>query len=193
MNEKDEKNRDRLNLLGSDRARSPENLNEHIRIATPSAWIGIIALSILVLSIFVFGFSGTVPVHYSVKGVGVCLENKGEFVNAVVCLVDPADITAGDLQDKYAAVTFRDGSTASGTTQLLYHLPQSLDDARKELTRYGLDNEWIYSQLPQYPYLYILLIRLDEELDATLNGEIAEASIIIREVRPYVYLFKNES
>ena len=213
MNDKAEKKLTGVNLLASDQVRSPENLNEHIRIASPGVWIGIAALAILVISIFVFGLIGTVPVHYSVKGVGLYMDSTGsdptadpadlgsdptaadptaapaEGINAVICLVDPADITAGELDGKDASVTFRDGTAAEGRTALLYNLPQSLESVRDEFTRYGLDNEWIYSQLPQYPFVYVLLIRLDETEGATLYGELADASVITRDVPPYGYLF----
>ena len=192
MNEKEEKKENGFNFLGADRIRSPENLNEYIRISTPKAWIGITALAILVVSLFVFGISGTVPVYYSVKGAGFSMEQQ-DAVDAVVCLVDPADVTAGDLEDKEAELTFRDGRAASGRTSLLFNLPQNQDTIREELGQYGLDNDWILSQLPQYPYLYVMLIRLDQDMDPALYGEIADVSLITREVRPYVYLFNGEA
>ena len=48
-----------------DKVQSPEQLNDYIRVTTPSVWLVLIALIILLVGVFAWGIAGTVSVQES--------------------------------------------------------------------------------------------------------------------------------
>ncbi len=48
-----------------DRVQSPEQLNDYIRVTTPSVWLVLIALIILLVGVFAWAIAGTVSVQQS--------------------------------------------------------------------------------------------------------------------------------
>ena len=46
-----------------DRVSSPEQLNDYIRVTTPSVWVVLIALVLLLAGMLVWSIFGTVEVH----------------------------------------------------------------------------------------------------------------------------------
>lgn len=172
--------------------RSPEKLNEYVRIATPAAWVAVVALALIVVALFIWGFTGTLPAHYVTTG--VCTGKDGSRdVDAVVCLVDPVKASSRDLEEKDATVVLRSGQRFQGKTTLLDPFPLSREEILENLAGYGLGNEWIISQMEQYPFMYFLIVTLDSQLGSSYYGELAEVSVITSEVRPYKFLLGGVS
>ena len=46
-----------------DRISSPEELNDYIRVTTPSVWLVLLALVILLIGILAWSILGRIPVH----------------------------------------------------------------------------------------------------------------------------------
>ena len=171
--------------------RSPDKLNEYVRISRPSTWVAIVALNLIILALFIWGITGTLPVHCVTRGVCVSRDDN-EKITTVVCLVDPVKATAADLQNKDAFVVLRSGQSVSGKTSLPEPFPQSLEQIRENLADYGVKNEWIFSQLEQYPFMYFLMVDLDSRPDSAYYGELAEVSVITAEFPPYKFLIGGE-
>lgn len=46
-----------------ERISSPDQMNDHIRVTTPSVWIALLALVVLLVGILVWSILGTVELH----------------------------------------------------------------------------------------------------------------------------------
>lgn len=46
-----------------DRVSSPEQLNDYIRVTTPSIWVVLFAMLILLFGMIIWGIFGTIEVH----------------------------------------------------------------------------------------------------------------------------------
>ena len=192
MSEKKDMTTEKFRPIHLQEYRSPDKLNEVVRITTPAAWAGVVALILIILALFIWGFTGTLPVHCVAEG--VCVSRDGnEKITTVLCLVDPAKVTAADLDNRDASVVLRNGLRVSGKTSLPEPFPQSQEKIRENLTGYGVGNEWVFSRLEQYPYMYFLVVELDSQPDGSYYGELAEVSVITAEVRPYQFLIGGEN
>ena len=199
MSEKKNDNTEGLKPIRLQEYRSPDKLNEYVRIATPAAWVILLAMIVIVIALFIWGFSGTLPVHCAARGIGIRTGAKetgtdGEGkVDAVLCLVDPVKATARDLENKEASVVFRSGRRINGTTTLMDPFPLSRETISEKLGGIGLNAEWIVSQMEEYPFMYLAVVNLEEEVDHLYFGELAEVSVITEEVRPYRFLIGGEN
>lgn len=61
-----------------DRVRSPEELDAYIRIVKPGTLILVIALTLVLAALIIWGFTGTLPVTKSVSGMMTSIENRRE-------------------------------------------------------------------------------------------------------------------
>ena len=179
--------------------RSPEKINEYVRTAAPSTWIGIAALILIIVALFVWGFVGTLPVHCLMEGFGVSsttsgnVKEKDRKVSTVICMVDPAKAAARDLNNKNASVVFRSGQRVSGKAFLLDPFPMSQAAIKEKLVSLNLGVEWIISQMEQYPFMFLVEVQLEREMDFTYHGELAEVSVITSEVRPIRFLMGGKN
>jgi len=183
---------------------SPEKLNEYIRAVTPGTWILIAALALVMIALIVWGFWGSVPVYFSVRGVGISQNTDQavtyrqerqfsgtDIVTTVFCPVTAAgDVTAASLDAKQARVVFRDGHAFTGTTQLFDSVPHSREEVERYLSQYVLDySGWFLSQMEDSEYSYILVVHLDEPADLYYWKDVADVSVIVEEVHPASFLF----
>lgn len=184
-----------------DQVRSPEKLNEYIRVARPGTWALVVALIAVMAALIVWGNVGRIPVHLMIKGVGMknnfittdetIKEDIDNFaVDTVICFVDSKEGTSREIQDKRASVVFRDGRRVNGKARLLDTSLLEDDEIHDLLDSLLLDTDWIFAQLGEGTYRYPVYIELDETLDYLYYGESADVAVITEEVKPISFLFR---
>ena len=117
-----------------DRISSPEQLNEYIRVSTPSVWLLLAAIVVLLVGVCVWGVFGHMDTVLTVAAV---TEN-----GSVTAYVKEAD-AAGVLVDQAVSVNGAQGKVLSISTE-----PLRVDDAFTEYMRHvgGLQqDEWVYA------------------------------------------------
>ena len=183
-----------FDMESDDRVKSPEKIDEYIRVATPGVWLIVSALTLMLIALLTWGFIGKLPVHYLAKGVGLTfgvdvekadLTDPDAFcVMGAVCFADPSKVSSHDLQGKRAVVTFGDGTRREGSVVLLDTSPLNFSEIEDILAVYRTDSSWAVSQLEDIPYSYVMYVILDDDLDYLYWGEVADVSIIIDEIHP---------
>ena len=186
----------------ADRVKSPEKLDEYIRVATPGTWLIVLALALMLAALFIWGFTGSLPVHYTAKGVGMTLgvdfatadksDPEAFQVKGVLCFPDSVEITSRELQDKEVSVTFGDGTRVKGTAVLLDTTPEKDEEIYDFLHSFGVDSDWVLSRLGQGTYRYPVYIELEETLDYLFWGEVCDAAFIISTEHPIYFLLGGE-
>lgn len=178
----------------NEQVKSPEKLNEYIRIATPGKWLFVAALALILIALLVWGSVGTLPEHLVVTGIGLRFDfdsqNKVENdvdeyrVESALCFVDSTLAMGRDLNNKFASVVFRDGRRVSGKAVLIDTAILQDDEIHKILDRYEVDTEWVFERLGPGSDRYLVYVYLDETLDYLYWGETADVSIVVNEVHP---------
>ena len=141
----------------SDQVRSPEKLNEYIRVATPGKWFFVTALVLILIALLIWGFTGTLPQHLVVTGIGLRFEFDSETkvegdaneyrVESVLCFVDSTQAMARQLNNKYASVVFRDGRRVNGEAVLIDTAILQDGEIHKILDSYEVNTEWVFERL----------------------------------------------
>jgi hypothetical protein len=180
-----------------DQVKSPEKLDDYIRVSTPRIWIFTFALCLLTVGFLFWGFYGKIPINMMVKGVGISetdltkVKNTDEIiVSEIICLVDSTNNTSSMLEDKVAHVSFRDGNKAIGRAYLYDTTLQKDEEVMNILERYNVDYQWVYSQLGTGGYRYIVKIILDEPIKYLYWGDTCDVSITVNEVSPISLLLE---
>ena len=161
----------------NERVKSPEKINEYVRIAGPGTYALITALVIVTIAIFLWGFTGSLPLTESVSGL---VDNDGS--NYVLCYVDATRYTRDKLVDKEALVLMPDGTSVSGKVFSVGDLPVSKEEISKEL-----ESDWLTSNLVVNNYSRPVWIIVDDSI-AQYFGQLTEVKIITDEVRPISFL-----
>ena len=187
-----------FNQESGDQVKSPEKLNEYIRVASPWTWLLAVALVLVMAALLVWGSVGRIPVYLQTKGVGTQMNASLEemdssnpeefFVNMLVCMVDAEENMARDFEGKETYVVFRDGTRLGGNVYAFQNAPLNGEELAALLDYYGMDTNWIFSKLSSEGYSYALYVVLDETLDYNYWGEVADVSIVMNEVRPIRFL-----
>lgn len=203
MSEEQNNKKSVFNMESEDRVRSPEKLDEYIRVSSPATWLIVTALVLIFIAIMVWGFTGTMPVHYTSKGVGMTLgvdidtadksDAEAFQVKGLLCLVDPAAVTSHDLQDKDVAVSFRDGTRVNGKAMLLDTAPEQEMEVSELLKHFKVNSSWVVSNMGEGVYRYPVYVELEYPLDYLYWGEVGDAAFIIREEHPIQFLLGGGS
>lgn len=94
-----------------DKITGPEQLDDYIRVASPSLWVMLGAVVLLLIAVLVWSVTGTLPTTLSLNGVG----NSG----TVVCYLPPEE-----AETLASGMTARAGD-AQGTVSQVGELPLS--------------------------------------------------------------------
>lgn len=116
-----------------DRISSPEQLNDYIRVSTPSVWMLLIAIVILLAGVCVWGVFGRMETTFPVAAVA-----QGDTVTAYVREEDVQQVEQG------AAVSV---AGTAGRVQSIATEPVKVDASFAEYMRHvgGLqEGEWVY-------------------------------------------------
>lgn len=203
MSDGQEMTRSIFDTENEDGVRSPEKLNEYIRVTSPGIWMAVVALLLILVSIIVWGLTGRIPVYHSTSAVGMRLKfdasraDLGSMedyaVEGVLCFMEATDVSSHELQEKRANVVFRDGTRVEGISYLLDTTPEKDEEIKGLLSDFNIDSDWVLSILGDGVYRYPVYIELEKPLDYLYWGEIAEAAVIVKEVRPIYFLIGEEN
>lgn len=75
----------------SDKLRSPDDLDEYVRVTSPSVWVVLAACAALLIGLLAWGLFGTAET--SVSATGTCVEGE------VVCFLPADKVTSIDIGD----------------------------------------------------------------------------------------------
>ena len=163
-----------------DRVTSPEQLNDYIRVSTPSVWLILGAFFILAASVIVWGVTGTLPQTMSINGV---VKND----NTVVCYIG-TDKLESDIYGCKAKITPSNVGTAkkpvTGTVVNISKKPYSAEKIKK-----ALNSDWIESNIVSSKYAYAVTIHMDNGSTQLPSNTIAEILLITAELKPINFIF----
>ena len=185
--------------------KSPDKLNEYIRVSTPAVWLLAAALAVVLAALIIWGTTGSVPVNTKTTGVGMRMDFNADEVNLksedeaylrktyevknLFCLVDSSVGMVKNLDNKEASVVFRDGRRVKGTAHIIGSYMLEDDEIHKLLDSFHVDSKWIFSRLGSGEFRYPVYVELDETLDYMYWGETADVSIVVGEQRPVELLW----
>jgi hypothetical protein len=156
-----------------ERVKSPEALDEYVRVARPGVWLTVAMIFVLAASLCVWGFTGTLPETLTVNG---ALYANGE----AVCYVS-AEAPAHDIVGCSARVVTATGQTMGAVVTSVSVNPLS----RPEIAASQPD-DWMAEMLSTNAYAYAVVLSLDST-DYTPNT-IASVTLIVAEVKPISFL-----
>ena len=188
-----------------DQVKSPDKLNEYIRVSTPAVWLLAAALAVVLAALIIWGTTGSVPVNTKTTGFGMRMDFNADEVNLksedeaylrktyevknLFCLVDSSVGMVKNLDNKEASVVFRDGRRVKGTAHIIGSYMLEDDEIHKLLDSFHVDSKWIFSRLGSGEFRYPVYVELDETLDYMYWGETADVSIVVGEQRPVELLW----
>ena len=188
-----------------DQVKSPDKLNEYIRVSTPAVWLLAAALAVVLAALIIWGTTGSVPVNTKTSGVGMRMDFNADEVDLksedeaylrktyevknLFCLVDSSVGMVKNLDNKEASVVFRDGRRVNGTAHIIGSYMLEDDEIHKLLDSFHVDSKWIFSRLGSGEFRYPVYVELDETLDYMYWGETADVSIVVGEQRPVELLW----
>lgn len=188
-----------------DQVKSPDKLNEYIRVSTPAVWLLAAALAVVLAALIIWGTTGSVPVNTKTTGVGMRMDFNADEVNLksedeaylrktyevknLFCLVDSSVGMVKNLDNMEASVVFRDGRRVKGTAHIIGSYMLEDDEIHKLLDSFHVDSKWIFSRLGSGEFRYPVYVELDETLDYMYWGETADVSIVVGEQRPVELLW----
>jgi hypothetical protein len=160
-----------------DRALSPDQLDEYIKVSNPGIWLVLIALVVLFASVLVWGFTGTLPETLTVNGI---VEDDGR----VVCFVDASALDK-DIQGCKAQVAASKGEEIAGVVSDMSPSPYSSVEIADKY-----ESDWVTQMLVKGEYSYEVTIDLSSDPDHAPD-EISSVTIITDEVKPISYLLNH--
>lgn len=144
-----------------ERISSPEQLNEYIRVSTPSVWMLLIAIVVLLAGVCVWGVAGRLETTLSAAAVagegGVVAYVRGEEAAAIKAGME---VSIGDERGSIASIADQPVRVDDGFTQYMRHVG-SLQDG-----------EWVYAV----------------ELDISCPEGVYRAEIITESVSPISFV-----
>ena len=171
--------------------RSPEKLNEYIRIGSLGGFLLIAGLVILAVALIIWGFTGRIPV--TTTQTGIVVESKEES-NGCLCFVDVNEniriIPAGTP----ASVKMADGSVYKGSVDFMSKNPLSAEELRElfgaEYNAQFQLSDWMFSKLlKEGSYYYMLRINTEKDI-AEYWHQLTAVTVVMREVKPISYLIR---
>ena len=171
--------------------RSPEKLNEYIRIGSVGGFLLIAGLVVLAAALIIWGFTGRIPV--TTTQTGIVVESK-EKSNGCLCFVDVNENTGAIPAGTTASVKMANGSVYKGSVDFMSRNPLSAEEIRKmysaETAAQFQLSDWMFSQLlKDGSYYYMLRINTEEDI-AEYWHQLTAVTVVMREVQPISYLIR---
>ena len=187
-----------------------EELNEYIRVTSPGTLVVILSLLVLLVSVIIWGFVGTLPVTDTVTGLVVdtaryvkinpegaekagliaekvkqIADREGEIL--VFCFVDASRYNGQAIKEFGDQVSLKtpDQNQFSGTVETWIEAPVSMEEAKSIL----FDNEWVLEKCVSQDYNWFLVIRPNEDL-SRYAFTLAEVTFLTEEVAPIRFLMR---
>ena len=171
--------------------RSPEKLNEYIRIGSAGGYLLIAGLILLAAALIIWGFTGRIPVTTTQTGLVVEFKEKS---HGCLCFVDVNENIGVIPAGTPASVKMSNGSVYKGSVDYMSKNPLSAEEIRE---LYGSENnaqlqlsDWIFSKLlKDGSYYYMIRINTEEDV-AEYWHQLTEVTVVMREVQPISYLIR---
>ena len=178
-----------------------EELSEYIRVTSPGVLVVIVSLLVLLTTVIIWGFAGTLPVTETVTGVVVDTARyaqlypdqadkipaveEGEIV--VFCFVDASRYNGQAIREfgDDAELRMPDQNTYKGKIETRVMVPVSMEEAGKIL----FNNEWVLEKCVSQNYNWFLVIRPTEDL-SRYTFTLSEVTLLTEEVAPIHFLMK---
>ncbi len=208
------RNVQRKNVMQSDNAKNQkrmikgnkdtlEKIDQYVMVATPSIWLMLIAMLIVLIVVLIWGNVGRVPLNLTTNGVGVAYNMVDENgimikneqgtikeVSTYLCFIDPRGVTSHKLENKEATVVLSDGTRHSGHTVVLTPIPCDYDEVTEILEEFFISSHWVREKLEFGEYRYIVNVELDQPVSFLEYGNVAKVIIEVGQVPPIYYLSK---
>lgn len=158
-----------------DRISSPEQLNDYIKVSTPSIWIVLIALFILLAAIVIWGITGSIPTTINLQGI----TQDGQ----AVCYLDPDAAAAVKAGQEVTMALPNQEKSGNGVVKNVGTTPMSASEISVEL-----NSDYLVQALAGKGFAVKAVIALDATDIA--DGTLLELNIVTDEVRPIDFLLK---
>lgn len=155
----------------SDKLRSPDDLDEYVRVTNPSVWVVLAACVVLLIGLFAWGFLGTAET--SVGATATCV--KGE----VVCFL-PAEKVSSIHEGDVANVNGQPMEVAS-----IGAVPVSRVEAREIV-----GSDYLTSTLVQGDWAYVVKFK-DDGGNGFAEGVPLAVTITTERIPPISLIFGN--
>ena len=167
-----------------------EKYDDYLRITGRKTYIFIAALTLVLVSVIIWGLTGTVPVVETFDGViagpdqQIVEEEFSETEYSAVFFCDASRFRGKTLVGKSATITLADGRTVKGEVVSCSDVPFS----RKEADQY-VTNDWVAAKLIEDEYVYMLFVCADEDLSEDILT-VVKISVTTDEVSPITFLMR---
>lgn len=153
---------------------SPEQLNDYIKVSTPSVWIVLAALIILAAAVLVWGFTGSLPTTVNAP----CAVLDGE----ITCFLT-TDETARVQVGQPAWITGSGPSEVEGSVSDIGIIPVSAAEVIEELK-----SDYLAQLLVVEAFAFKVII-LPDEGDFS-NQQVLDVRIVTESIRPIDFLLR---
>ena len=189
-----------------DRVRSPEELDAYIRVINPGMRVLVLALTLVLVALIVWGYTGTLPVTVSASGVMASIESRMHNSNAfynrdsfglekglteeelqsnnAYFFLNAYEFSGDDLMGKEVIVSRPGKNTVHGTVVSVEPVPYSREEILAEFV-----SQWVVENCVQSDYSWVVAARLDsDEYDDSLA--LVDVTIVTENVHPISFLMR---
>ena len=154
------------------RVSSPDQLNDYIRVSTPSVWIVLAAAFVLLAAILFWGVTGSLPTK--VEAVGVAREG------GLICYLSQED--AAKVKPGMAVQV---GSGDTGTVAVVGTNPLSQEEVAKSLT-----GDYTAHAMGLSEWNIAVTIRTDQELLS--DQSLYQVTVVTESIHPIDFLLDGQ-
>lgn len=154
---------------------SPEQLNDYIKVSTPSVWIVLAALIVLVGAVIAWGFAGNLPTTISVP----CMASDG-IVHCYLSTEDASKVRIGQP----ALITWEGLSDVKGKVASVGTVPMSQAEIHAEIK-----SDYLVQRLTNEQFAVKVIIT-PEEIPKNYIKTLLVVNIIADSIRPIDFLLK---
>lgn len=153
---------------------SPEQLNDYIKVSSPSIWMVLAALFILLAAVFVWGFTGSLPTTVHAEG--------AVFEGSVLCYINMEDADKIGVGQQVVAAG-NDGAAFKGSVSGVGPIPLSAEEIASEL-----NSDYLAEALFDGEYAVKVTVALENS--ELTEGMLLNLSIVTDSIRPIDFLLK---
>lgn len=189
-----------------DRVRSPEELDAYIRIVKPGTLILVIALTLVLAALILWGFTGTLPVTESVSGIMTTMENRRE--NALTyygrdtfaaeqnmpdeerqrcdayCFLNAYEFSGDDLIGREIIVSRPGKKAVRGVVASVEPVPYSREEI---LGEFG--SHWVVDNCVEADYSWVAAGQLDSD-EYNESWALVDVTIVTDNIHPISFLLR---
>ncbi|MDR1421257.1 MAG: hypothetical protein LBI64_00125 [Coriobacteriales bacterium] len=159
-----------------ERVLTPERLDGYLRVVRPSAWIAVLALTLLVAGALIWAATGSFPHILSAKGI---VGADGGIVSYLPVEEMPSDTLVGcDVR-----MTTADGTVFEGVVSAVSTQPLSQQEVTDDMP-----DTWTAYLLAPSPWEYRITIDSVADTPPGDAGALVDATIVVREERLLSFL-----